>query len=153
MIAMTKYPGPKMNLPDRSIPIQTFESSITIGDRVTATAGLQIFAQDSITVEDDVMFASNVFLNDGSHGYGNGNFPFRYQPIANIAPITIKRGCWLGQNVVVMPGVTIGELSIIGSNSVVNKSIPSGSIAAGSPAKVIKRWNNQAGQWEPAKNI
>ena len=151
LIAMANYPDAKMASPDYPLPPQIFHSSIAIGNRVTATAGLQIFAQDSVTIEDDVMFASNVFINDGSHGYQNGNLPYKYQPITQIAPITIKRGCWLGQNVVVMPGVTIGELSIIGSNSVVKDSIPPRSIAVGSPAQVIKQWDSQSGRWEAVK--
>lgn len=153
LVAMTKYPDRKMESSVYPLPIQQFESTISIGNRVTATANLQIFAQDSVMVEDDVMFASNVFINDGSHGYENGNIPYKYQPITNIAPIVIKRGCWLGQGVVVMPGVTIGELSIIGANSLVNKNIPSRSIAVGSPATVIKRWNEASQQWESAKSL
>lgn len=153
LVAMTQYPDRKMESLAYPLPIQQFESSISIGNRVTATANLQIFAQDSVTVEDDVMFASNVFINDGSHGYKNGNIPYKYQPIGNIAPITIKQGCWLGQGVVVMPGVTIGELSIIGANSLVNKNIPSRSIAVGSPATTIKRWNESSQQWEPTRSL
>jgi acetyltransferase-like isoleucine patch superfamily enzyme len=66
-----------------------------------------------------------------------------------IAPIVIKRGCWIGQNVVVMPGVTIGELSIIGANSVVIGNIPPRSIAVGAPARVIKTWDATARAWVP----
>jgi acetyltransferase-like isoleucine patch superfamily enzyme len=64
-----------------------------------------------------------------------------------IAPIVIKRGCWIGQNVVVMPGVTIGELSIIGANSVVTRDVPARSIAVGSPATVIKTWDATGRRW------
>lgn len=153
LIAVTTYPSPKMSSPEHPLSSQTFDPTITIGNHVTATASLQIFAQESVTIEDDVMFATNVFINDGSHGYDNGNIPFKYQPIDRIAPITIKRGCWLGQNVVVMPGVTIGEFSIIGANSVVRDSIPPRSIAVGSPAAVIKRWNKTSQQWEPTEPL
>lgn len=64
-----------------------------------------------------------------------------------IAPIKIGRGCWIGQNVVVMPGVTIGEMSIIGANSVVTSNIPERSIAMGTPARVMKRWDEQKKDW------
>jgi acetyltransferase-like isoleucine patch superfamily enzyme len=66
-----------------------------------------------------------------------------------IAPIVIKRGCWIGQNVVIMPGVTIGELSIIGANSVVTGNIPPRSIAVGAPARVIKTWDAASRAWVP----
>ena len=64
-----------------------------------------------------------------------------------LPPILIKKGCWIGQNVVIFPGVMIGVLSIIGTNSVVTKSIPDRCIAIGSPAKVIKKWDENAQQW------
>ncbi|MFN6946982.1 MAG: hypothetical protein ACK4ND_18715, partial [Cytophagaceae bacterium] len=60
---------------------------------------------------------------DGLHGYENANEPFKYQKMFRIEPIHIKQGCWIRQNVVILPGVTVGEFSIIGANSVVNKSI------------------------------
>ncbi|MFK2395474.1 DapH/DapD/GlmU-related protein [Bacteroides fragilis] len=52
----------------------------------------------------------------------------------------IKKNAWLGEGVAVMPGVTIGENSVIGANAVVTKDIPDNSIAVGIPAKVIKQF-------------
>ena len=147
LIPITEYPSRKMSHPELEIKQQQFDPHITIGNRVTATAHLQIFSQEQVTVEDDVMFASNIFINDGSHGYQHAHIPFKYQPIDNIAPITIKKGCWIGQNVVILGGVTIGEYSVIGANSVVKDSIPPRSIAAGNPAKVIKAWDNETKTW------
>lgn len=68
-----------------------------------------------------------------------------------IKDVNIEEGCWLGQRVCVMPGVTIGARSIIGAASVVTKSIPPYSIAVGSPAKVIKQWNFEKRIWENLK--
>jgi acetyltransferase-like isoleucine patch superfamily enzyme len=147
LIAVTRYPGRKMASADFPTEGQMFEPNLRIGNRVTATANLQIFAQESVIVEDDVMFASNVFLNDGSHGYQTATVPYKYQPIFNIAPIVVGRGSWIGQNVVIMPGVTIGEYVIIGANSVVTKSVPPRCIAAGSPARILKRWDEQDARW------
>lgn len=147
LVALTRYPGRKMASAQHPMEGQTFEPILRIGNRVTATANLQIFALESVIVEDDVMFASNVFVNDGSHGYQTALVPYKYQPLFNIAPIVIKHGSWIGQNVVIMPGVTIGEHVIIGANSTVTKSVPPRCIAAGSPAKVLKRWDEQQGRW------
>ena len=61
-------------------------------------------------------------------------------------------GCdsiWIGEHVVIMSGVDIGEMSIIGANSVVTKSIPPRSIAVGAPAKVIRKWDDSKGGWVP----
>jgi len=147
LIAVQRYPSPKMASPAFPMEPQTFEPTLRIGHRVTATANLQLFAQASVTIEDDVMFASNVFVNDGSHGYETATVPYKYQPIFKIAPITVGRGCWIGQNVVIMPGVTIGAFSVIGANAVVTKSVPPRCIAAGSPARVIKRWDDERERW------
>lgn len=147
LIAMTHYPPKIMEGSDKSGPVQKFNSKISIGSRVTSTADLQIAAQSQIVIEDDVMFASNIHINDGFHGYENAKTPYKYQSISNIAPIKIKRGCWIGQNVMILPGVTIGELTIIGANSIVRESIPDRCIAVGNPAKVIKRWAEDAQDW------
>ena len=153
LIALTSYPGPTMLDPNRKQSTQSFKSKIVIGDRVTSTAGLQVAAHGEILIEDDVLFATNINITDGLHGYMNANEPYKYQSIFKIAPIVIKRGSWIGQNVVIMPGVTIGELSIIGANSVVTKSVPDKCIAVGSPAKVIKRWEEATQCWISASDI
>jgi acetyltransferase-like isoleucine patch superfamily enzyme len=70
------------------------------------------------------------------------------QGIDNIKPVAIGRNSWLGQNAVVLPGVTIGEHCVIGANSVVNRSIPDFSIAVGTPARVVKTFNRQTKRWE-----
>lgn len=147
IIAVTLYPPPMMEHPEKKQHIQQFNSKIIIGNNVTSTADLQIAAQSEIIIEDHVMFASNIHINDALHGFENANEPYKYQKISRIAPILIKRGCWIGQNVVILPGVTIGELTMIGANSVVTKSIPDRCIAVGSPAKVIKKWDENTQRW------
>lgn len=141
------YPSPTMQNPDKPVPVQSFDAKIVIGNRVTSTADLQIAAQETIIIEDDVMFASNIHINDGSHGYYRTDLPYKYQKLVNIRPIRIKRGSWIGQNVMILSGVTIGELSIIGANSIVSENIPDKCIAIGNPAKVIKKWDDTTGQW------
>ena len=98
-------------------------------------------------IEDDVLIASNVTILDHQHGYQNASEPYKYQPLGRIAPVLIRRGTWIGQNVVILSGVTIGELAIIGANSVVTRSIPDRCIAVGAPAKVTKRWDERTENW------
>jgi lipopolysaccharide O-acetyltransferase len=62
--------------------------------------------------------------------------------------VEIGENCWIGEKAIILPGVTIGDWSIIGAGSVVNKSIPPYSIAAGNPAKVIKQYNFETKNWE-----
>ena len=145
--AITKYPSMSMQHPENQKVAQEFSPRIKIGNRVTSTGNLQLTAMKEIIIEDDVMFASNINIVDGLHGYDDANEPYKYQKMFRIAPIRIKRGSWIGQNVVILPGVTIGAFSIIGANSVVTKSIPERSIAVGAPARVIKSWDNNERQW------
>ena len=147
LLASTRYPTAPMQNPELQLSLQHFSPKIEIGNRVTSTADLQIAAYREVIIEDDVLFASNVHIEDASHGYLTGTVPYKYQPISNIAPVLIKRGCWIGQNVVILPGVTIGECSIIGANSVVTTSIPERCIAVGAPARVIKRWDDIMHRW------
>ena len=151
LLPVTHSPGPPL-WPDSKPRTyeQRFEPKIVIGNRVTATASLTLASHEAIVIEDDVMFAANVNLTDGFHGFENADEPYKYQRISRIAPIVIKRGCWIGQNTVILPGVTIGELSIIGANSVVTRDIPARCIAVGAPARVIKKWDAGTRQWVEA---
>lgn len=151
--ALTEYPGSWLEHPQGKHVSQTFTPELRIGDRVTATGALQVIAYERIVIEDDVMFATNVFVCDGLHSTERGDVPYKYQGLHRIAPITLKRGAWLGQNVVVMPGVTVGELAVIGSNSVVTKDIPARSVAVGSPARVIREWDVEAECWQAVSKL
>lgn len=145
--ASTSFPGSWLEHPEGRHREQSFDPRIVIGRGVTATSALQVVAFDRIDIEDDVMFAANVFICDGLHGYGSAEVPYKYQGIAPVAPIRIGAGSWIGQNVVVLPGVSIGRQCLIGANSVVTKDVPAQSIAVGVPAKVIRRWDEGAGDW------
>jgi len=148
LVPVTTFPAPPLLPVGMSANFrQEFDPKITIGDRVTSTGGLILGAHKEITIEDDVMFAANVMISDALHAYESAVTPYKYQPMIRVAPIVIKRGCWIGQNVVIMPGVTIGEMSIIGANSVVTKDIPARSIAIGAPARVTKQWDDVAKRW------
>lgn len=147
IVAQTTYPTSVMRDPRRDQDVQTFDPRIVIGHRVTATSALTIVAMQEVVIEDDVMIASNVLICDGLHGYAHANEPYKYQPMGHIAPIRIGRGSWLGQNVVVLPGVTIGELAIVGANSVVSHDVPARAIAVGQPARVIKQWDAATQRW------
>jgi acetyltransferase-like isoleucine patch superfamily enzyme len=145
--AVTHYPGFSIKNLEKDYKTQEFKPKISIGNRVTATGNLTIGAVREVTIEDDVLLASNVTILANSHGYENPDEPYRYQPLSRIAPVLIKRGCWIGDNVVVLPGATIGEMTIIGANSVVTKSIPDRCIAVGAPARISKMWDRANRKW------
>ena len=146
LVAVTEYPGPENASKD---PVTTvgFEPNISIGSRVSSTGGLQIAACDQITIGDDVLFATNVNITDALHGYQNLDKPFKSQPMGRIKAISIGHGCWIGQNVVILPGTHIGDGCIVGANSVVSGEIPNGSIVIGTPGRIVKSWDEQANDW------
>jgi acetyltransferase-like isoleucine patch superfamily enzyme len=149
IVAVKQYPGPSLRHPNRDHEIQSYSSHIHIGHRVTSSGSLVIGAAQRVDIGDDVLLAMNVTILDNLHGYQTPDVPYKYQPLQRIAPVAVGRGCWIGQNVVILPSVTIGEMSIIGANSVVTHDIPARSIAVGAPARVIKQWDEKSRRWRP----
>lgn len=106
---------------------------------------------NTITIGDNVMFGPRVGLYTAGHPIDKD---VRITGLEYGLPITIGNNVWIGGNVVVMPGVHIGDNSIIGSGSVVTKDIPSDVIAAGNPCKVIRKITTEDKiYWEGKKKI
>jgi len=145
--AVTRYPTPSLTHPEKTSEVQTFMPEIRIGHRVTSSGQLVVGAAKQVAIGEDVLLSFNVTILDNLHGYENVRDPYKYQPLQRIAPVVIKRGSWIGQNSVILPGVTIGEMAIIGANSVVTKSVPDRCIAVGAPARIIKRWDENICEW------
>ena len=121
---------------------------ITIGNGCYLGFHLSILAADDVVIEDDVLMASDILITTENHGMNpESEIPYMNQELT-AAPIHIKRGCWLGEKVVIMPGVTIGKKCIIGANSVVTHDVPDYCIAVGSPAKVIKKYDFKMHSWK-----
>lgn len=120
-----------------------FNPQIIIGNNVSINPDCHIGAINRIEIHDGVLMASRVFITDHFHGKINRE-ELLVSPQKRIlfakGTVIIKKNTWLGEGVAVMPGVTIGENSVIGANAVVTKDIPDNSIAVGIPAKVIKQF-------------
>ena len=91
-----------------------------------------------IVIEDDVLIGSGVHFYTVNHRFEDVERPIIEQGHTRSREISLKRGCWIGANAILLPGVTIGENSVIGAGSVVTKSVPPFSIAVGNPARVIR---------------
>lgn len=111
---------------------------IEIGNRVRMNQ-TSISAVKSVVIEDAVSMARGVYISDHSHSFDDPTTPIRDQPIGRVSPVRIGRGTWLGQNVVVLPGVTIGAGAVIGANSVVRSDVPPRTVCAGAPARVLRQ--------------
>lgn len=126
---------------------QIFNPGLIIGENVRITSRCRITCADRIEIGNCVLMAPDVFITDHNHGM-NPTIKSGYSP-QNLVTKSVKigDGVWLGQRVIVLPGVEIGEHSIIGAASVVTKDIPSYSIAVGNPARVVKKWDFESGTW------
>jgi acetyltransferase-like isoleucine patch superfamily enzyme len=100
-----------------------------------------------VTIGNNVILAQNIVMSGLNHGYEDINLPIHKQPVS-MSPIMIENDSWIGANVVVTAGVTIGKHSVIAAGAVVTKSIPPFSIAVGNPARVIKQYNQNSKSWE-----
>jgi acetyltransferase-like isoleucine patch superfamily enzyme len=85
------------------------------------------------------MLANGCFVTDGNHRFDDPDRPVPWQGFTTKGPTRIGDNCWLGAHVVVTSGVTIGERCVIGANSVVTKDIEPFTIAAGAPARPLRK--------------
>jgi lipopolysaccharide O-acetyltransferase len=125
---------------------------IVIGERVCASHHVHIAATNYIEIGNDCLFGSGVLITDHSHGrysifHDSPQTPPALRPLDIGHRVVIGRNVWLGDGVVVLPDVTIGEGSIVGANSVVTKDIPPFSAAAGAPAHVRKSYDFRTQEW------
>lgn len=138
----------------RSCRIETFGSGeIHVSDGVQLNDHVHIAAYSSIFIEKNVLIASKVFISDLNHGCYDGSdcasspeIPPAERKLFS-RNVTICENVWIGEGAAILAGVTIGKGSIIGTNAVVTKDIPSNSIAVGIPAKVIKRFDSESNKW------
>ena len=108
---------------------------IDIGSHTLLTPGLQVVSAHHVSIGDNVMIASRVYISDADwHEIYD-----RLASPGSTAPVVLADNVWLGEGVKVCKGVTIGKNSVIGAGSVVTKDIPANVVAAGNPAKVVKK--------------
>lgn len=125
-----------------SEPLIKFENNVYIGDFFSAIAGGEIYIKKNTLIASYVAIISENHGMDPECGIGYGK-----QPLIE-KTTTIGENCWIGEKVTILPGVNIGDWSIIGASSVVASDIPSYSIAVGNPAKVIKKYNFESHKWD-----
>ena len=110
--------------------------------------GATISAVRKVVIGAHVVLARNVYISDHGHAFEDIRVPIALQGIAKVAEVEIGDSTWIGQNACVLPGVQIGRHCVVGSNSVVTHDLPDFCVAAGVPAKVIKRYNEETQVWE-----
>ncbi len=125
---------------------------IRIGDHVAVSRWSHIAATHRVEIGDGVLIGSRVIITDHNHGQYSGphthpDIPPLDRQIDSDKHVVVGQNVWIGDGVVVAPGAEIGAGAIIGANSVVIGQIPPYTIAAGAPAKPIKRFDFASREW------
>ena len=118
---------------------------IIIGSNVMI--GIGSVLTGPVTVGDNVIMAQHVGISGLNHGYIDVHTPIRDQKCTAL-PVIIEDDCWIGTNAVITAGVTIGKHSVIAGGSVVTKDVPPFSVVGGNPARILKQFNRDSGEWE-----
>jgi len=126
---------------------------IEIGDH-TSIGRRNFFAAGSlISVGPYCLTGIDCHFLGGDHGFESPFVPYAASPVTEGQDIRLGANCWLGARVTILKGVTIGYGSIVGAGSMVTKDVPPFSIAIGSPAQVVKRYDPVRKQWIPGAEL
>lgn len=147
-------------IPQFSTIADGFQARNRVGKNVYANFGFIALDTCLITLGDRILFGPNVHLYAASHPLDPAVRKGTTGP-ENGGPINIGADCWFGGNVTVLPNVNIGRGTVVGAGSIVTKSIPPFVVAAGNPARVIKKIESEWAteyfkehpeeEWFPAK--
>ncbi len=114
------------------------DAKVRIGEGTFLNIAVMVAALQSVEIGSHCMLANGCFVTDSNHRFDDPDKPVPWQGFQTKGPTRIGDNVWMGANVVVTTGVTIGERCVIGANSVVTQDIAPFSIAAGVPAKVLR---------------
>ena len=115
------------------------EGRVRIGSGTFLNVATMVAAQELVEIGDHCMFANGCFVSDAGHRFDDPERPVPWQGFVTKGPTRVGDNVWCGAHVVITSGVTVGERCVIGANSVVTQDIPAYSIAAGAPARVLRR--------------
>jgi len=126
-------------------------SNISLGDNVVIRPGTMLFASPTgkleggaIVIEDNVLLGAGIHFYTNYHKFSDPTIPIYFQGYDEVeqdGSIVIRHGSWIGANVILLRGVTIGNNSVVAAGSVVTKTVPPYVVVAGVPARVIRKLN------------
>ncbi len=113
--------------------------SIRLADKVNVSVNCTLLSETLLNIGENVLIAGHCYLiAGGNHGLERTDIPILEQPLTEKGGIDIKEHCWLGANVTILDGVTIGRDSVAAAGSVVTKPVSEYSIVGGVPAKLLR---------------
>jgi acetyltransferase-like isoleucine patch superfamily enzyme len=141
--------GPHVSISAGMVPGQTMVTDpvVRIGDRCMIGRGSHIVGHFEVEIGDDVHTGPYVYITDQNHSYEAIDQPVGWQTPSEAA-VKIGAGSWLGANVVVLPGTTLGRNTTVAAGAVVRGTFPDFVVLAGVPAKVVRHYDPDGG-WLP----
>jgi acetyltransferase-like isoleucine patch superfamily enzyme len=115
------------------------DARVSVGAGTFLNRGVMIAAERQVEIGEHCMLANGCFVSDASHRYDDPDLPVPWQGFVSKGPTRVGDNCWLGAHVVVTSGVTIGERCVVGANSVVTHDLEPFTIAAGVPARALRK--------------
>lgn len=125
--------------------VNKYNPYLKIGDNVVIGYSFQCLVASKCVIGSNTLMASNILISTENHGI-NPNLIYSQQPLET-KDVFIGENCWIGEKVMILPGVTLGNNVIVGAGSVVTKSFASNVIIAGNPARIIKKYDKYKMEW------
>lgn len=135
--------GKRSVIEDYSV-INNAVGNLVIGNNTRVGIGNTIIGP--VTISDNVNIGQNVTISGLNHNYEDPGKTISEQGVSTM-PIKIENNVWIGANSVVLPGVQIGNHSVIGAGSIITKDIPPYSVVVGNPARIVKRYDMDLKEW------
>ncbi len=130
------------------LPPGTTSPVLRLGARCSIGRGSHLVAHRSLVIGDDVITGPHCYLTDQNHVYADPEVPIGQQWPAE-DPVEVGAGSWLGAGAIVLPGTRLGRNTVVAAGAVVQGDHPDHAVLAGVPARVVRRWDPDAG-WQPA---
>jgi acetyltransferase-like isoleucine patch superfamily enzyme len=124
--------------------------AIKIGDNCVFGQRTTILAINRVEIGQSSIFAASILITDHNHEFGDVTIPIRDQGGTRGGSVKIEEGCWIGFGAAIVCSqgeLVIGRNSVVGANSLVTRSVPPYSVVTGNPARVVKHFDQNKGEW------
>ena len=127
--------------------------SVRIGQNCYIGRRFTVLGAGNVTLGESVLIADDVMIDTKNHGMNPlSEVPYMNQKLCDVNDVVIANGTWIGAKVTILNGVKIGKKCVIAAGAVVTNSIPDYCIAAGIPARIVKKYNFENKEWELIKD-